>query len=209
MSCERHIWRERPKKPGEFQCTSCHTLFPCKELDCGHLDCLDFRRSANAKNVCTFCRKPVQGDDPAPNVIEGRMVDKVYMPQFRYYTLAIRGSTKVAHSGCVVGEPRKEVNPPLKEVAPASPTPAPTKEALPREGSSKGCKTCGAASGMHKCCSRCKATATDEASITAVFGWRRAVRDGKNIEIPQSWCLQCKRGAIPQQTEEAPDGDIP
>lgn len=93
MSCPGGCtWKERPRLPGTFLCSGCHTPFPCREIDCGHMDCID----ARDKTVCFYCRKPVLGDDPEQNIQVGGTEPRAY------YTFTHRGYCKVAHGVCAI-----------------------------------------------------------------------------------------------------------
>lgn len=69
--------------------------------------------------------------------------------------------------------------------------------AVRRKGTSRTCKHCGHAPGMHKCCSRCKTSADDETQIEEVFGFR-TMRDtaGEPYQLPQPWCRTCRSSAL-------------
>jgi hypothetical protein len=66
-TCNSHAWKEQPRKPGTFACTSCPALFPCKEKDCGHGDCADV-----ARRICFHCRRPVDAGASDRIVVRGR-----------------------------------------------------------------------------------------------------------------------------------------
>ena len=80
--------------------------------------------------------------------------------------------------------------------------------ALPRRGTSRTCATCDHASGMHKCCSRCKATANGEDAIERIFGFRvMSDSRGASYAVPQSWCRSCRSSALTNPTEKPGDKD--
>ena len=93
MSCA-HLWRPWGRSDKE-RCEHCHEAFPCPETDCGHTDCVEWRLEHQKPPTCTVCDKPIDGQDPAPNLIvtTARQV-------LRLFTAVVRGRTKVFHSAC-------------------------------------------------------------------------------------------------------------
>lgn len=56
--CIQHHWVQHPKREGHYKCSSCSVKFPCRETDCGHQDCIDFRGA-----TCYVCHKKIDGDE--------------------------------------------------------------------------------------------------------------------------------------------------
>ncbi len=38
-SPSKHIWKPLNKRSKILKCEVCKTLFPCRDLECGHIDC--------------------------------------------------------------------------------------------------------------------------------------------------------------------------
>lgn len=77
---DKHVWQPRKRgKPGEEECKTCETRFPCAEKNCGHFDCIGFRRSTGSNPACYYCEKNIAGS---------------------YESFGARGNTKAAHPDC-------------------------------------------------------------------------------------------------------------
>lgn len=94
MSCT-HLWRPWGRKGDKERCEHCHEVFPCPDSDCGHGDCIEWRLSHDKPSTCTVCTKPIDGQDPQPNLTmtSGDTI-------LRLVTGLVRGRTKAFHSAC-------------------------------------------------------------------------------------------------------------
>ena len=92
---DNHRWRDRPNKPG-FICEDCQEVFPCKEKDCGHHDCILFRTEHEIKTVCTYCRKPID-----LTVGNNTVKDDKGTVLFKHYSINIRKNSKAICEKCL------------------------------------------------------------------------------------------------------------
>lgn len=87
------------RKEGTERCTKCSWVFPCRDNDCAHGDCLDFRAELPR---CHFCRKRVQGS-PAGFRMPGSPVPELrdFGGQDASWTAwSVRGVTRAVHYTC-------------------------------------------------------------------------------------------------------------
>lgn len=87
------------RRPGAERCRSCSWTFPCRDRDCGHGDCIDFRGELP---LCHYCGKRVQGSPagfssrPSQNVLELENDD----PAGSWTRWSVRGVTRAVHYCC-------------------------------------------------------------------------------------------------------------
>lgn len=53
-----HRLKEGPRNPEILHCEHCSYRFPCRDEDCGHLDCMERRGQLS---LCHYCRRRVEG----------------------------------------------------------------------------------------------------------------------------------------------------
>lgn len=59
MACEKGEHELAPgRKEGTERCRKCSWAYPCREENCGHSDCIEFRGELPR---CYYCKKRVEG----------------------------------------------------------------------------------------------------------------------------------------------------
>lgn len=87
------------RKPGTERCTNCSWVFPCRDNDCAHGDCMEFRAELPR---CHHCRKRVQGSPGGFRLPDSALPElRVYGGDNASWTAwSVRGLTRAVHYSC-------------------------------------------------------------------------------------------------------------
>lgn len=99
--CRRgdHRLKPGPRNPKIQHCENCSYRFPCRDEDCGHLDCMVERGKLG---LCHYCRKRVEGPCAAYGWRPCKLTELEHPggEDASWTCWTIRGKTRTVHYTC-------------------------------------------------------------------------------------------------------------